>query len=103
MIYIKRYLDMDLILSWVFFGVVIGVVADFLGVSPRSQNFLISLILGVLGAAAGGSIGLLDPIYALYESTRISPLLFMLLGSFLLVVLPKTFTKKESEEFLDRK
>lgn len=45
------------ILMWVLFGLVVGVIAKFLMPGSDPGGFIITIVLGILGAMVGGFIG----------------------------------------------
>lgn len=45
------------ILSWILFGALIGIIANIIDPQPSGGRFLGAVILGVLGAIAGGFLG----------------------------------------------
>lgn len=45
------------ILSWIIFGLIAGAVAKYLMPGRVSSGFIITIILGIIGACVGGFIG----------------------------------------------
>jgi len=45
------------ILTWILFGLVVGVLAKFLMPGDDPGGFIITIVLGILGAMVGGFIG----------------------------------------------
>jgi uncharacterized membrane protein YeaQ/YmgE (transglycosylase-associated protein family) len=44
------------IISWILFGLVVGIVAHSIDSSPKKGGFLGSVLLGIIGALVGGFI-----------------------------------------------
>lgn len=44
------------ILSWIIFGFLAGIIAKWLMPGPQSSGFIITVILGIIGAMVGGWI-----------------------------------------------
>jgi uncharacterized membrane protein YeaQ/YmgE (transglycosylase-associated protein family) len=42
------------ILSWIFFGLIVGVVANAIDPAPNRSGIIGSMLLGIVGALAGG-------------------------------------------------
>jgi len=45
------------VLSWILFGLIIGIVTNFMSEKPSKENLLGTILLGVLGSILGGLIG----------------------------------------------
>lgn len=44
-------------LAWIVFGLIAGVVAKWLTPGPAPGGFIVTVVLGIVGAAVGGFIG----------------------------------------------
>lgn len=76
---------------WIVIGTLVGFGA-FLVENPLNQKSLtLSIMLGVIGAAAGGIMGEVLA-YANGGSMLISPLLYIIMGSFLMAMVPSRST-----------
>ncbi len=77
------------ILTWVAFGLIVGIVVNILDPRPSSDGLLGTVILGILGAVLGGLLG--DLVFGTTVSRfNISSLVVSLAGALLLLVLSKT-------------
>lgn len=45
------------VISWIAFGLIVGLIAQFLMSGRHTGNFKISLLLGIVGAVVGGALG----------------------------------------------
>ncbi|MBI2599339.1 GlsB/YeaQ/YmgE family stress response membrane protein [Candidatus Daviesbacteria bacterium] len=45
------------LLSWIIFGLIVGVVANIIDPHPAREGWLGTIILGILGAVLGGFLG----------------------------------------------
>lgn len=45
------------ILSWITFGLIVGILANFLSKKPSAENLIGTIMLGVLGSVLGGLLG----------------------------------------------
>lgn len=45
------------VLGWIFFGLVVGVVAKFLTPGRDPGGFFVTIVIGIIGAMLGGFIG----------------------------------------------
>jgi uncharacterized membrane protein YeaQ/YmgE (transglycosylase-associated protein family) len=81
------------IIGWIIFGLVVGVVAKFLMPGRDPGGFIITILLGIVGALVGGMLGRAVGWYGPNEGAGF----FMaLLGSILLLVLYRVFTKRHA-------
>jgi uncharacterized membrane protein YeaQ/YmgE (transglycosylase-associated protein family) len=52
------------ILGWIFFGLVVGIIAKLLMPGKDPGGFVITVVLGIVGALLGGAVGRLAGLYA---------------------------------------
>jgi uncharacterized membrane protein YeaQ/YmgE (transglycosylase-associated protein family) len=77
---------MNMLLMWIFIGMIVGTMANFLEISPNREKLILSVGAGVVGAVMGGIIG---EAFTAGDRSFANPLLFTMIGSFLSVVLPR--------------
>jgi uncharacterized membrane protein YeaQ/YmgE (transglycosylase-associated protein family) len=78
------------ILGWIVFGLVVGIVAKFLMPGRDPGGFIVTALLGIVGALLGGFIGRAAGLYAPGEPAGF----FMaLVGSVILLVLYRMIAK----------
>ncbi len=52
------------ILGWIVFGLIVGIVAKFLMPGKDPGGFVITTLIGIVGAVIGGSLGRMAGLYA---------------------------------------
>jgi uncharacterized membrane protein YeaQ/YmgE (transglycosylase-associated protein family) len=78
------------ILGWILFGLVVGVIAKLLMPGRDPGGFIVTILLGIAGAVLGGWMGRALGLYGPNDSAGF----FMaLLGSIVLLVLYRLFTR----------
>ena len=81
------------IIGWIIFGLVVGVIAKFLMPGRDPGGFIITIVLGIVGALVGGMLGRAVGWYGPNEGAGF----FMaLLGSIILLVLYRVFTRRHA-------
>ena len=81
------------LIGWIIFGLVVGVVAKFLMPGRDPGGFIITILLGIVGALVGGMLGRAVGWYGPNDGAGF----FMaLLGSILLLVLYRVFTRRHA-------
>ena len=81
------------IIGWIIFGLVVGVIAKFLMPGRDPGGFIITILLGIVGALVGGMLGRAVGWYGPNEGAGF----FMaLLGSIILLVLYRVFTRRHA-------
>lgn len=80
------------ILAWILFGLIVGVVANFIDPAPSKGGLLGSVVLGVLGALLGGFLG--DLLFGV-GVTGFNPSSFIIavIGSLVLLFVGRAFRK----------
>ena len=81
------------IIGWIIFGLVVGVIAKFLMPGRDPGGFIITILLGIVGALVGGMLGRAVGWYGPNEGAGF---LMALLGSILLLVLYRVFTRRHA-------
>lgn len=79
------------ILGWIIFGLIVGALAKLLMPGPDPGGFIVTALLGMVGAAVGGWLGRAMGMYAEGEPTGF---LMALLGSIILLVAYRVVTKR---------
>ena len=72
------------LLGWIFFGLVVGVIAKLLMPGRDPGGFIITILLGITGAALGGWLG---RAMGLYGPDQAAGFIMALLGSIILLFL----------------
>ncbi|HWY79129.1 MAG TPA: GlsB/YeaQ/YmgE family stress response membrane protein [Candidatus Sulfotelmatobacter sp.] len=80
------------ILSWILFGLIVGLVANAIDSSPKRNGILGSILLGVVGALVGGFVANLIFGISVAEFNLIA-FLVAIAGSLLLLFFGKTMRK----------
>lgn len=81
------------IIGWIIFGLVVGVIAKFLMPGRDPGGFIITIVLGIVGALVGGMLGRAVGWYGPNDGAGF----FMaLLGAILLLVLYRVFTRRHA-------
>jgi uncharacterized membrane protein YeaQ/YmgE (transglycosylase-associated protein family) len=81
------------IIGWIIFGLVVGVVAKFLMPGRDPGGFIITIVLGIIGALVGGMLGRAVGWYGPNDGAGF----FMaLLGSIILLMLYRVFTRRHA-------
>ena len=71
-------------LGWIFFGLVVGIIAKLLMPGRDPGGFIITILLGIAGALMGGWMG---RVFGLYGPGQPAGFFMALVGSILLLVL----------------
>ncbi len=72
------------ILSWILFGLVVGVIAKLLTPGRDPGGFIVTILLGIAGALIGGFIG---RAMGFYDANQSAGWLISILGAIILLVL----------------
>jgi uncharacterized membrane protein YeaQ/YmgE (transglycosylase-associated protein family) len=76
------------ILGWILFGLVVGIVAKFLMPGRDPGGFIITAVLGIVGALVGGFIG---QALGFYREGEPAGFLMAVIGSIVLLLLYRMF------------
>ena len=79
------------ILSWIVFGIVIGVIAKLLMPGRDPGGFIVTMLLGIAGALVGGFIG---RAMGFYGPTQSAGWLMSILGAILLLALYRVLVRR---------
>ena len=80
------------ILSWILFGIVVGVIAKLLMPGRDPGGFIVTILLGIAGALLGGFIGRAMGFYGANESAG---WIISILGAILLLVLYRMMARRQ--------
>jgi uncharacterized membrane protein YeaQ/YmgE (transglycosylase-associated protein family) len=81
------------ILGWILFGLIVGVVAKFLMPGRDPGGFIMTIVLGIVGALVGGMLGRAVGWYGPNDGAGF----FMaLLGAIVLLVFYRLFTRRHA-------
>lgn len=79
------------ILSWIVFGLIVGVVAKLVMPGRDAGGFIVTVILGIAGALVGGFLG---QALGLYAPGQPAGILMSILGAVLLLFIYRKVAKK---------
>ncbi len=79
------------ILSWILFGLVVGIIAKLLMPGRDPGGFIITILLGIAGALLGGFIGRAMGLYGPNESAG---WIISILGAIVLLVLYRMMVRR---------
>jgi uncharacterized membrane protein YeaQ/YmgE (transglycosylase-associated protein family) len=79
------------IISWIIFGLVVGLIAKLLVPGKDPGGFVVTVLLGIAGSIAGGAISTLMPWSASY---RPAGWIMSIVGAMILLVLFRKFGSK---------
>lgn len=79
------------ILTWIVFGLVVGIIANLIDPKPAQDGVFGTVLLGVLGALLGGFLG--DLIFGVVGVTgfNLSSFIVAVIGSLILLALSRAF------------
>lgn len=76
----------DALLTWIFFGVAVGILARYIYIYSPRYNFFTASLLGTMGAASGNAMSNFF-VKTNLASAYVSPIIYMLAGAFLIISL----------------
>ena len=79
------------ILGWIFFGLLVGLIGKLLMPGRDPGGFIITTILGIVGALVGGFLG---RVLGLYREGDPVGFVMAIIGSIILLVLYRMFTTR---------
>ncbi len=79
------------VLGWILFGLVVGIVAKLLMPGRDPGGFVITIVLGIVGALLGGFVGRLLGFYREGESAGF---IMSVIGAILLLLIYRMFTRR---------
>ena len=79
------------ILSWILFGLVVGVIAKLLMPGRDPGGFIVTILLGIAGALIGGFIG---RAMGLYQTNQGAGWLMSILGAIVLLALYRMMVRR---------
>jgi uncharacterized membrane protein YeaQ/YmgE (transglycosylase-associated protein family) len=79
------------ILSWILFGLVVGIIAKLLMPGRDPGGFIVTILLGIAGALLGGFIG---RAMGLYEPGQSAGWIVSILGAIILLVLYRFLARR---------
>lgn len=80
------------ILTWIVFGLIVGVIANYLDPQPSRGGILGSIILGILGALLGGFLG--DLIFGVaVTGFNFTSFILAVIGALLLLFIGRAFRR----------
>jgi uncharacterized membrane protein YeaQ/YmgE (transglycosylase-associated protein family) len=79
------------ILGWIFFGLIVGIIAKLLMPGRDPGGFVITTILGIVGALVGGFLG---RVLGLYREGDPVGFVMAIIGSIILLVLYRMFATR---------
>jgi uncharacterized membrane protein YeaQ/YmgE (transglycosylase-associated protein family) len=79
------------IIGWIFFGLIVGIIGKFLMPGRDPGGFVITTILGIVGALVGGFLG---RVLGLYREGDPVGFVMAIIGSIILLVLYRMFATR---------
>jgi uncharacterized membrane protein YeaQ/YmgE (transglycosylase-associated protein family) len=79
------------ILSWILFGLVVGIIAKLLMPGRDPGGFIVTILLGIAGALLGGFIG---QVLGFYETNEGAGWLMSILGAVVLLALYRMMVRR---------
>jgi uncharacterized membrane protein YeaQ/YmgE (transglycosylase-associated protein family) len=79
------------ILGWIFFGLVVGIIGKLLMPGRDPGGFIITIILGIVGALVGGFLG---RVLGVYREGDPVGFVMAIIGSIILLVLYRMFASR---------
>jgi uncharacterized membrane protein YeaQ/YmgE (transglycosylase-associated protein family) len=81
------------ILGWIFFGLIVGIIGKLLMPGRDPGGFIITTILGIVGALVGGFLG---RVLGLYREGDPVGYVMAIIGSIILLVLYRMFATRSA-------
>jgi uncharacterized membrane protein YeaQ/YmgE (transglycosylase-associated protein family) len=81
------------IIGWIVFGLIVGVIAKFLMPGRDPGGFIITIVLGIVGALVGGMLG---RAVGWYGPNETAGFFMALLGAIVLLLLYRLFTRRHA-------
>jgi uncharacterized membrane protein YeaQ/YmgE (transglycosylase-associated protein family) len=81
------------VLGWIFFGLIVGIVAKLLMPGRDPGGFVLTIVIGIVGALIGGKIG---QVLGWYEPGQPAGFFMALVGSILLLWLHRIAFRSSS-------
>jgi uncharacterized membrane protein YeaQ/YmgE (transglycosylase-associated protein family) len=81
------------ILSWIVFGLVVGVLAKLLMPGTDPGGFIVTVLLGIAGAVVGGFLG---RALGFYETNQAAGYIMSIVGAIILLALYRMMTKRSA-------
>ncbi len=81
------------ILTWILFGLVVGIIAKLLMPGRDPGGFIVTILLGIAGALLGGFLGRAMGLYGANESAG---WIISILGAILLLVLYRVMVRRRA-------
>jgi len=80
-------------LSWILFGLVVGVIAKLLTPGRDPGGFIVTMLIGIAGALIGGFLG---RAMGLYQPNQPAGWLMSIIGAIILLVLYRMVTRRRA-------
>ena len=81
------------ILSWILFGLVVGIIGKLLMPGRDPGGFIITILLGIAGAVIGGFLGRM---MGFYDANQAAGWLMSIIGAVILLALYRMMVKKSA-------
>jgi uncharacterized membrane protein YeaQ/YmgE (transglycosylase-associated protein family) len=79
------------VLSWICFGLVVGVLAKLLMPGNDPGGFIVTILLGIAGAMVGGFLG---RVMGLYGPGQVAGYIMSIVGAIILLALYRMMTRR---------
>jgi uncharacterized membrane protein YeaQ/YmgE (transglycosylase-associated protein family) len=77
-----------LILAWILFGLIVGLVARLLVPGPQPGGVAMTIVLGIVGALLGGWLGRVS---GLYPDTQFAGFIMAVVGAVVVLLISRMF------------
>jgi uncharacterized membrane protein YeaQ/YmgE (transglycosylase-associated protein family) len=81
------------IIGWIFFGLIVGIVAKFLTPGRDPGGFIVTILIGIVGALVGGFLG---RVMGLYNENDPVGFVMAVVGSIVLLLLYRMVAGRRS-------
>jgi uncharacterized membrane protein YeaQ/YmgE (transglycosylase-associated protein family) len=81
------------IIGWIFFGLIVGIVAKFLTPGRDPGGFIVTILIGIVGALVGGFLG---RVIGLYNENDPVGFVMAVVGSIVLLLLYRMFAGRRA-------
>ena len=81
------------VLSWLVFGLIVGILAKLLMPGDDPGGFIVTVLLGIAGAVVGGFLG---RVLGFYGPGQVAGYLMSIVGAIILLALYRMMTKRRA-------
>ena len=81
------------VLSWIVFGLIVGILAKLLMPGDDPGGFIVTVLLGIAGAVVGGFLG---RVLGFYGPGQVAGYIMSIVGAIILLALYRMMTKRRA-------